>query len=132
MPSATMVTTSDEPPLETSGNGTPITGRTPMTTPMLISAWPSTHTMTPVVAMTTNGSSARCATRTMPTASATSSSRTDRVPGSPSSSPTMAKMKSLCASGSHAHFSRLAPRPRPHQPPEASAHMPCVGCQHSP
>ncbi len=109
-----------------------MTGSTPMTTPMLIRAWPSTHTMTPVVAMTTKGSTARWATRTMPTASATNSPSTARVPGRPSSSPTMAKMKSLCASGSQAHFSRLPPRPRPHQPPEASAHIPCVGCQHSP
>ena len=36
----------------------------------------------------------------------------------------IAKMKSLCASGSQDHFSRLAPRPTPHQPPSARAYLP--------
>jgi len=54
------------------------------------------------------------------------------VPGSPSSSPMIAKMKSLWASGSHDHFSRLAPRPTPHQPPSASAYLPWIGCRQVP
>ncbi len=44
----------------------------------------------------------------------------------------IAKMKSLWASGSHDHFSRLAPRPTPHQPPDASAQVPWVDCQQAP
>ena len=44
---------------------------------------------------------------------------TASVPISPSSSPMIAKMKSVCASGRPPHFSRLAPRPTPHQPPRA-------------
>ena len=43
------------------------------------------------------------------------------VPGSPSSSPMIAKMKSLCGSESRPHFSRLAPSPSPNQPPSARA-----------
>ena len=38
----------------------------------------------------------------------------------------MAKMKSLWASGSQLHFSLLAPRPTPHQPPSASAYNPWI------
>ncbi len=41
-------------------------------------------------------------------------------------------MKSLWASGSQDHFSRDAPRPRPQNPPEASAYCPCTGCQARP
>ena len=57
------------------------------------------------------------------------SASTTRVPGRPSSSPMIAKMKSLCASGSQDHFSRLAPRPTPHQPPSASAYLPWTAWQ---
>ena len=40
----------------------------------------------------------------------------------------IAKMKSVCASGSSPHFSFEPPRPAPHQPPEASANFPCSAC----
>ena len=39
------------------------------------------------------------------------------------------KMKSVCASGSAPHFSRLPPSPTPHQPPVPSATLPWVSCQ---
>ena len=55
-----------------------------------------------------------------------------KVPGRPSSSPMMAKMKSLWAAGSHCHFSRLAPSPTPHHPPSARAYWPWVVCQQEP
>jgi hypothetical protein len=35
MPMAIIVVISDDPPLETSGSGTPVTGSSPRTTPML-------------------------------------------------------------------------------------------------
>ena len=38
----------------------------------------------------------------------------------PSSSPMMAKTKSVWASGRNPHFARLAPRPVPDTPPEAT------------
>ena len=52
---------------------------------------------------------------------------THSVPIKPSSSPMIAKMKSVGAFGSQPHFSLLAPRPTPNQPPEPSAYFPCVG-----
>ena len=42
------------------------------------------------------------------------------VPTSPVSSPTIAKMKSVCASGSQPDFSIEWPLPTPKMPPEAS------------
>ena len=54
------------------------------------------------------------------------------VPGRPSSSPMIAKMKSLCGSDSRPHFSRLAPRPRPNQPPSARAYRPWIGWRAAP
>ena len=63
MPRAKSVVPSADPPLETSGSGTPMTGSTPMTEPMLIIAWTRIHVMTPAVATRTNGSSVRSTIR---------------------------------------------------------------------
>ncbi len=54
------------------------------------------------------------------------------MPGSPSSSPMIAKMKSLCGSERLPHFSRLWPSPTPSQPPSASAYRPCSGWRAAP
>ena len=51
-------------------------------------------------------------------------STTLMLPISPSSSPMTAKMKSVWASGRPPHFSRLAPRPVPNNPPVASPYWP--------
>ena len=40
----------------------------------------------------------------------------------------MAKMKSVVAFGTQPHFSLLAPRPTPNQPPEPIAYLPWIGC----
>ena len=129
MPSVTIEVTSADPPDETSGSGTPITGSMPMTAPTLTSIWPISQAIAPAVAIRTNRSSLRVTSRRHAYPITRNKPRTTRVPGRPSSSPTMAKMKSLCASGSHDHFSRLAPRPTPHQPPSASAYLPWMACQ---
>ena len=46
-------------------------------------------------------------------------------PMSPSSSPMIAKMKSVCAFGRKFHLARLAPRPTPVRPPLPSAMNDC-------
>src|SRR5690554_749031 len=46
----------DEPPDDTSGKGTPVTGARPTTTAMLMHAWPTIHAPTPAAAICTNGS----------------------------------------------------------------------------
>ena len=63
MPSATRVGSSAEPPKEISGSGMPVIGSSPVTAPMLTSAWVSTQAMTPPAASRANGSSERRATR---------------------------------------------------------------------
>ena len=107
------------------GAGTPMTGSMPITAPMLIRAWPMIQAMTPPVAIRTNGV---VAAHDQPVAGPGQDARRARArparrPG-PSSSPMIAKMKSLWASGSQDHFSRLAPSPTPHQPPSARAYLP--------
>jgi hypothetical protein len=50
MPSATRVTSNDVPPADTSGSGTPVIGSTPITAPMLITAWATIQTVTAAAA----------------------------------------------------------------------------------
>ena len=58
-----MLVMSDDPPEETSGSGTPMTGSRPMTAPMLISAWTISQVMMPAVAMRTKRSLVRVTRR---------------------------------------------------------------------
>jgi hypothetical protein len=99
MPSATKVTSNDDKPAETSGNGTPVMGRTPITAPMLTTAWTTIHAVSPAAARRANRSGTRRAIRSPAKASPPYRKVTHTVPTRPSSSPMMAKMKSLVDSG---------------------------------
>ncbi len=91
-PAATSTDSSDVPPCDMNGRGTPSTGKTRSTTPMLMSAWPTIQTVMPPAAMRTNGSSVLRITWNAPTANSANSVSTTAQPMRPSSSPTMAKM----------------------------------------
>jgi hypothetical protein len=60
---ASIVVTSAEPPADTKGSGTPMTGSSPMTAPMLIAACSRIQPSTPPVAIRTNWSSVRTMSR---------------------------------------------------------------------
>ncbi len=47
IPAPNMAMTSEDPPNETNGRGTPVTGRRPTTAPMLMTAWPTSQAVTP-------------------------------------------------------------------------------------
>src|SRR6185312_13576662 len=59
MPSATIVTISDDRPDDTSGSGTPVMGSSPSTAPMLTSAWATIQAVAPAAASRTKVSRAR-------------------------------------------------------------------------
>ena len=99
MPSPTSVTSKDDSPAETSGNGTPVMGKMPITAPMLMAAWTTIHAVMAVAAMRQNMSGTRRAILRPAKASPPYRMVTHSVPTSPSSSPMMAKMKSLVDSG---------------------------------
>jgi hypothetical protein len=63
MPSATIVTISDDRPDDTSGSGTPVMGSSPSTAPMLTSAWVTIQAVAPAAASRTKVSRARPAIR---------------------------------------------------------------------
>ena len=104
MPAASIVNTSADPPNDTNGSGTPDTGSSPTTPPMLTAAWATTQTVIPAARSVPNRSGARSAARIPRTANAANSPRTASVPMRPSSSPMTAKMKSVCAFGRNSHF----------------------------
>jgi hypothetical protein len=99
MPRATRVTSNDDRPAETSGSGTPVIGRTPITAPMLTTACSTIQAVIAVAARRQNTSGTRRATRRPAKASPPYSAVTHIVPTRPSSSPMMAKMKSDVDSG---------------------------------
>ncbi len=99
MPSATRVLSSDDRPADTSGSGTPVMGSTPITAPMLTVASITTQAVMAVAASRANISGTRRAIRSPAKASPPYRAVTHSVPMSPSSSPMVAKMKSLVDSG---------------------------------
>ncbi len=121
-----MVVISAEPPNDTNGSGMPVTGSSPTTAPMLITACAITHTVTPAASSEPNRSGAGIAMRTPSTANTANRPSTRKHPIRPSSSPMMAKMKSVCALGRKFHFERLAPSPTPVKPPLPSAINDCT------
>src|SRR6516162_7844038 len=71
MPTAPMVMTSEDPPKETKGSGTPVTGSRPTTAPILITAWLTIQAVMPAASSAPKRSGARQAARTPATAKAT-------------------------------------------------------------
>ena len=64
MPTAAKEMMSDEPPADTNGNGIPVTGIRPTTTPMLMNAWRQIQAVTPAARSAPNVSGAPSAVRT--------------------------------------------------------------------
>lgn len=89
----------DVPPADTSGSWMPVTGRRPTTYPMLMIACAVINTVIVEVISLRKGSSDRRAIRIPMSIRPTNNAMTTKAPMSPSSSPTIAKMKSLCAFG---------------------------------
>ena len=132
MPSPTNVTSKDDSPAETSGNGTPVIGRTPITAPMLTAACTTIQAVMAVAPRRQNMSGTRRAILRPAKARPPYIMVTHSVPTSPSSSPMMAKMKSVVDSGTQPHLPPLAPRPTPNQPPEPTAYLPWMLCMLAP
>ena len=116
---AARVMTSDDPPKETNGSGTPVMGSTPSTAPRFTTACTTSHVVMPVASSMPKGSGAPMAARAPNTPSAANNRMTVPAPMRPSSSAMMAKMKSVWANGRKPHLARLAPSPTPVRPPDA-------------
>jgi len=83
-------TMSDEPPCDTNGSGTPVTGRTASTTPMLMNACPQIQVVMPTAISAPNVSGARSATRRPRIAISMNARMTSTAPAMPNSCPTTA------------------------------------------
>jgi len=92
MPTATKLTTSDEPPALTNGSVIPVTGMRETTTPMLMKAWTQIQVVMPAARSAPNVSGAARAMRMPRQAKMQKSPMTTAAPIRPNSSPTTAKM----------------------------------------
>ena len=126
MPTETSATTRLEPPYDTKGSGIPVSGASPITAARLIAAWPHTSTVRPAASRLPKGSLQLSAIRRPKYANAPYAAMTAAAPMSPSSSPMIAKIMSVCASGRKFAFSMLWPRPRPKTPPEPRPMIACT------
>ena len=98
-----------------------MTGRTAMTAPMLSSACTTTQVVMPTARSMPKRSGARSAAMIPATPITTKPQITEAAPSMPSSSATIAKMKSVWANGRKPHFA-LA-RPTPLHPPLVMARL---------
>ena len=96
---AASVTTSAVPPNDSSGNGTPVIGIRPVTAPRLMIVCSPIHPVMPAAIRRPKVSGAAIAIRTPANRSTANIASTNSAPSRPSSSPTIAKMKSECAFG---------------------------------
>ena len=90
---------SEEPPYDTNGSGIPVSGAMPRTAARLIAACPQTSVVIPAARRLPKGSRHCKAMRKPAQANTPNAAITTPEPTSPSSSPTIAKIMSVCASG---------------------------------
>ncbi len=109
-----------------------MSGIRPITPPTLMSACVTIHAVTPPASSMPKRSGARSATRTPSTAITANSAITINAPRKPNSSPMIAKMKSVWASGKKPHLALPSPSPVPGKPPDAIPTSDCDSCQQSP
>ena len=98
-PMLASITTSAVPPNESSGSGTPVIGMSPVTAPRLMMVCRPIHPVMPAAIRRPNVSGAAIAMRMPANSSTANIASTKSAPSRPSSSPTIAKMKSECALG---------------------------------
>ena len=130
---------SDEPPYETNGSGIPVSGAIPSTANRLTAACPQTRVVSPAASRFPKGSRQFRAIRNPAQAKTANAAITAVVPIRPSSSPTIAKIMSVCASGRYEIFETPWPSPSPVIPPEPIPMIawtvwkpaPCGSCQGS-
>ena len=103
------------------GIGTPVAGKNELATDIFKNAWKQIEKVSPT-AKSLPYISGHLDAITNPRCNNVQNSTSTRIhPMKPSSSPTTAKIKSVCASGNHASFCLDAPNPAPYKPPDANA-----------
>ena len=126
MPTAARLIVSDEPPALMNGRVIPVIGTSATTTPMLMNAWRHSQAVIPAASSAPNVSGAPSAIR-IPVRQTTNSPTTMAAPTSPSSSPMIAKMKSLLAFGTNSPPApRLWPSPGRRARPAEGLRCPIV------
>ena len=99
MPMPASVTIMLVPPKLMNGTGTPVSGSTPSTPPKLSTAWPTTSAVMPAASRWPNGSFAASAIEKPAQAIAANPTTTASIRSARAPRPTIARIRSVCASG---------------------------------
>ena len=113
---------SDEPPSDMKGVVRPVSGMTLVTPPMTTNTWSPTEKARPNASSLPKPSRTPSAVRNPRSTNTAYRASIAATPNRPSSSPKLAKMKSLLAKATS--HGRPCPRPVPKSPPEAIPMMP--------
>ena len=125
-PTATRPANIDEPPYDTKGSGTPVTGMMPRHIPTFWKAWKPNQQAMPAAATRPKTSSVRVAIARARQMTTPSSTTTSPAPSRPSSSPATVKTKSVCCSGTKPErVCEPLKRPWPKRPPLPTATRAC-------
>ena len=115
-----------DPPYDTNGSGSPVTGMSPRFMPRFSRIWNRNQTTTPTATRRPKESWARRAMRMPRTTTSPSSATTIRAPMKPNSSPATENTKSVCWNGMNPPWvCRPLNRPCPVQPPDPIAIFTC-------
>ena len=125
-PTRNMHTSANEPPYEMNGNGSPVTGISPIVIAIFTVTWNKKIVAAPIVTSVTNGSSFVLHIDDARHKNNANNTRIVAHPTKPNCSPSTLKIKSVCPSGKKARFVCVPlPNPFPVRPPEPMAVMDC-------
>ena len=125
-PTASMEANIEDPPYDTNGSGTPVTGMMPRHIPTFWNAWKPNQQAIPAAATRPKTSSVAHAMASARQMTTPSSPIRIADPTRPSSSPATVKMKSVCCSGTKpARVCEPSKSPWPKSPPLPTAIRAC-------
>ena len=117
-PTRNMHTSANEPPYEMNGNGSPVTGISPIVIAIFTVTWNKKIVAAPIVKSVTNGSSFVLQIEDARHRNSANKPRTAAHPTKPNCSPSTLKIKSVCSSGKNERFvCEPFPKPLPPTPP---------------
>ena len=121
--SSTQLASSDEPPYDTNGSVTPVSGSRRITPAMMMNAWNPSRVVRPVASRRSKPLAVCWAMRRPAPIISRKAISTAVAPSRPSSSPMAAKIMSLSTTGIFSGTPRLSPVPK--MPPSAKANSAC-------
>jgi hypothetical protein len=125
IPTAANIMIKLDPPYDTNGSGTPVKGMSATIALRLITVCSDIHDVTPIASNLPNPSCARLAILNPRQEANMNIRMTATPPTKPVSSPIIANIESVLASGRYSYFWRDCPIPTPNHPPDPNPNSAC-------